>query len=473
MTDHTPSGPESHPSGLLRTLGVWSAASIVVGTIIGSGIFIVPKTMVSEVGTPGMVFAVFVFGGLLSLAGALTYAELGAALPHAGGEYVFLSKSYGEMWGFLYGWTSFFIAKSAGIAALATAFAIYLGNFFPVLDRPFLSFGADSATGQALIDFRPGQFVAIAMIALLAGINYLGVRLGARVQVSVTVLKVVLILAIVGFAALLGPGSTGNFNSSVAHRGGFAGFVAALVAALWAYDGWNNLTMVSGELSDPQRSIPRALILGVLGVMGIYLLANASYFYVLSAEQVAATDRVAGEAARTFLGSAGSGAVSIAAMISIFAALNGSILSGARVPFAMAYDGLFVSAMKKVHPNFRTPHVAIVALSAVGAVLVLTGRYDDLFTLVIFASWILYGMTAASVFVLRRKRPDLHRPYRTLGYPLVPALFVLAALVLVVTTLYNTPWRSVFGLFLIASGIPFYLRWKRQKTSIPAPAALE
>jgi APA family basic amino acid/polyamine antiporter len=443
---------DTHPE-LLRTLTSWEAASIVVGTIIGSGIFLVPSTMASNVGGAPMVIGVFIVGGLLSLAGALTYAELGAAMPHAGGEYVYLREAYGPLWSFLYGWTQFTVAKSGSIAALATAFAYYLGNFFPVLDTQMVS-------SPVAVDY--GQLVAMALILFLAGVNYLGVKVGGRVQTAITVLKVALILAIVGLAALIGGGSIANWTSTTAHRGGAAGFFVALVAALWAYDGWNNVSMASGEVRDPHRNIPRALIGGVLAVAAIYVATNLAYFYVLTADQVAASQRVASDAARSFLGERGGDAVALAAMISIFAALNGSILSGARVPYAMARDGYFLPSVAAVHPRFRTPHVAIVALSVWAALLVLSGRYDQLFTYVIFASWILYAMTAATVFVLRRKRPDLERPYRALGYPWIPAAFILMASALVLMTLRESPAESVKGLALILLGVPIFFVFHRK-----------
>jgi APA family basic amino acid/polyamine antiporter len=283
------------------------------------------------------------------------------------------------------------------------------------------------------------------------------VKLGGQVQTAVTVVKVGMILAIVLLAALLGGGESGNLVSTVSHRGGLQGFFAALVAALWAYDGWNNLNMVSSEIQNPQRNIPRALILGVLLVGAIYLCANVAYFYVLSASEVAATDRVASEAARKFLGDAGGDAVALAAMISIFGALNGSILSGSRVPYALARDGYFFSPLGRVHARHRTPHYSILALSCWGAVLVLSGSYEQLFTYVIFAAWIFFGLTGAAVFVLRTKRPQMTRPFRVLGYPYIPVLFVVMAGALVLMTLWTSPRESLMGLGLIALGFPYYL----------------
>ncbi len=456
----------SQKPDLLRTLGSWEAMAIVVGTVIGSGIFLVPKAMVLNVGTPEKVLLVWVAGGLLSLFGALTYAELAAALPHVGGEYVYLREAYGPLWSFLYGWTQFWVAKSGSIATLATAFAYYLANFVPRLETTIFQVGLPIGPKGGPLAITEGQILAMALILALAWLNYFGVKLGGRVQAQVTAIKVGLIVALVVLAALLGAGTADNLSTSVVAVGGISGWVAAMVAALWAYDGWNNVNMVASEIQQPQRNIPRALILGTLVVAALYLAANVCYFFVLSATEVATSDRVAAAAARKFLGSAGGGAVAVAAMVSIFAALNGSLLSGSRVPFAMARDGFFFPSFAGIHREHRTPHVSILWLSVWSCLLTLSGRYEELYTYVIFASWILYGMTTASVFVLRWRRPDLPRPYRTLGYPVVPALFVLAAGFLVTVTLLNSPRESVMGLTLIAAGIPFFIRWRKRRAAV-------
>ena len=444
---------------LKRDLGLWGAASIVVGTVIGSGIFLVPKSMVQNVGSAEMVIFVFVFGGLLSLAGALTYAELSAAMPEAGGEYVYLREAYGPFFAFLYGWTQMWVAKSGSIATLATAFFTYMANFFPALEGVITEFHVPLL---GLLTIKTGQIFAMVVIGLLGWLNYFGVKVGGNVQVGVTVVKVGLIAMLIVVGLTFSGGNMANFSSSVPAPGGVAGFFAALVAALWAYDGWNNVSMVSSEVKNPQRNLPLALIYGTVAVMAIYILANLAYFYVLPASGVAGSDRVAAAMMRQVWGDGGANAVSVAAMISIFAALNGSILTGARVPYAMARDRLFFRSIGDVHPKYFTPANSIIALTAWSMVLILSGGYDQLFTYVIFASWILYGMATASVLVLRRKRPDMPRPYRALGYPVVPIIFVLVAAALIVSTLQKSPRESLMGLGIMATGIPFYLYWKRK-----------
>lgn len=453
--------PDAQPAvtELRRELGVWAAAAIVVGTVIGSGIFLVPKAMVLEMGSGWAVLGVFIFGGLLSMAGALTYAELAAAMPEAGGEYIYLREAYGPFWAFIYGWTQLLVAKSGSIATLATGFFLYLANFIPALDVVLTSANLP-LLGPT--EIRSGQLLAIVVIGFLGFVNYLGVQVGGNVQIGVTVIKVLAIAAIIVFGLTYSGGQLANASTTVPAKGGITGFFAALVAALWAYDGWNNVSMVSSEIRNPQRNLPRALIMGTLLVMVVYLGTAFAYFYVLPADQVAASDRVAAAMMRAIFGPGGAAAVSVAAMISIFAALNGSILSGARVPYAMARDGMFFASIAKVHPKFGTPGNSIIWLTLWSMLIVLTGKYDQLYTSVIFASWILYGMATASVIVLRKKRPDLPRPYKTLGYPVVPILFVGVAIALLISTLINNPRESLFGTGIILLGVLFYAYWNRK-----------
>ncbi|MCC6263482.1 MAG: amino acid permease [Bryobacterales bacterium] len=452
------------PVELRRDLGITAAVAIVVGTVIGSGIFLVPKTMILKVGSPDLLFLVWIVGGLLSLFGALTYAELAASMPEAGGEYVFLREAYGPFWGFLFGWIQTLIAKSGSIAALGVGFFLYFANFFPVLDSTIFEIPLPIGPGGGPLPIRWGQAGAACLILLLAGVNYLGVRISGGVQIFFTVSKLALIFGLVAAGLLLGSGSASHFTDTVPAPGGFTGFFAALVAALWAYDGWNNLSMVSSEIKRPGRNLPLALIAGTGTVMLVYLLTNLAYFYVLSPADVAASDRVASEMMRRILGDGGAAVVSVVAMVSMFAALNGSILSGSRIPYAMARDGLFPRWLAKVDPVHRVPRESVLFLSLLASILVFSGRYEEIITYVIFTSWILYAMTTAAVIVLRRKRPELVRPYRTLGYPVVPALFVVAASAILISTLFEAPRESMIGLSVIAIAWPFYRYWARRRT---------
>lgn len=459
----TPDEFGTRPS-LQRVLGVWSAVSIVVGTVIGSGVFLVPSTMIRLVGSVRLLFTVWIVAGVLSLFGALTYAELAAAMPEAGGEYVYLSAAYSPFWGYLYGWTQFWVAKSGSIATLAAGFYTYLTLFYPVLGSSVLVIPFHVGPGGTLLEIRYGQLIAIALILGLAWVNYIGVKSGGNLQVFVTVIKMVLIAGLIAAGIFSGKGQLTHFTGSITAVGGFSGFFAAMVSALWAYDGWNNVSMVSSEIRHPQKNLPRALITGTLVVIATYLLINIAYFDVLSPAQVAASRRVAADMMAHIHGPIAVGAVSIAVLISIFAALNGSILSGARVPYAMARDGLFFRSAGTVHPRFKTPGNAVVMLCVWSSVVILSGWYDDLYNFVIFGSWILYLMTAVSVFVLRRKRQDLDRPYRVIGYPIVPVLFVCVAAALLASTLQTRPRESLMGLGLMALGIPFYFFWKSRKS---------
>jgi amino acid transporter len=393
-------------------------------------------------------------GGTLSLAGALTYAELAAAMPGAGGEYVYLTEAYGPIWGFLYSWTQMWVAKSGSIATLATAFFEYTAHFVPQFEQAWFTAGPWTV--------KYGQGFAVVLIFSLGLINYFGVRVGGGVQVAMTGVKVGLIGFII-LAGLLYSGTGAGAQTAsqpLPVTAPFAGFIAALVAALWAYDGWNNVGMVASEVKNPQRNLPLALICGTSGVIAIYMLANWAYFRVLSPAEVGSHKLVAAEMMQRIQGSFGASAVSVAAMISIFAALNGSILSGARVPYAAARDGLFFRPAARVHPAFHTPGVSILMLTTWSCVVVVSGKYDELFDFVIFGSWILYAMATASVFVLRRKRPDLERPYKTLAYPVVPVLFLVGATILEISTLWTKPRESVAGILLILMGLPFYFYWR-------------
>jgi APA family basic amino acid/polyamine antiporter len=448
---------------LARDLGVSHASAVVVGTIIGSGIFLVPAEMMQAVGSAKLVYLAWLVGGLLSFFGALTYAELGAMKPQAGGEYVYVRDAYGPLGGFLYAWTWFVIAKPASVATIATGLVRILGTF------PIFSFFPNNAfTVPFAVSW--GQLIAIAAAVLISVLNYLGVKKAGEFQLVFTVLKVAIILGIVvicfsGAGNAAGRGWSNFATTFTGAKGGIAGFMAALVAALWAYDGWNDLNMVAGEVKRPERNIPIALIAGVATVGVLYVLVNAGVQYVLPASAIAASPRPASDAVALVMGRMGASIVSGGMAISMLVTLNGTIMSGARVPFAVARDGYFFSALAEVHPRFHTPSVAI-ALQAVLSIilLLLGGNFRQLFSLAIFAEWLFYMIAGSTVFVFRWCDPDAVRPYRMVGYPLIPALFITAAAVLLYYT-FRSDWPNSFsGLLVILAGVPVFA-WFRSKKS--------
>ena len=452
------SSSNSNSPGLLRELGIGQASAIVVGTIIGSGIFLVPREMMQAVGSARLVYLAWIVGGLLSLAGAITYAELGAMKPQAGGEYVYIRDAYGPLPAFLYAWTWFVVAKPGSVATIATGIVRILGTF------PALAFLGDAVV-QKPITVTYGQLVAIGAAACITWLNYIGVKKAGEFQLIFTVLKVVMIVGVglVGFTAATGTWK--NFGTYFAGAtGGIAGFMAALVAALWAYDGWNDLNMVSGEVKHPERTIPIALIAGVAIVAVLYMLNNAAVQYVLTADQVAASQRPSSDATAIAVGLWGAAIVSLGMALSMLVTLNGTIMSGARIPYAMARDGYFFKAMADVHPRYHTPDIALVVQLVLSIVLLLfAGSFRELFSLTIFAEWLFYMIAASTVFVLRRKEPNAPRPYKTWGYPVVPAVFVIVAAVLLYFTFTENVRNSIYGCVLILSGIPISMYFARKR----------
>ncbi len=454
---------------LSRDLGVSHASAVVVGTIIGSGIFLVPAEMMQAVGSAKLVYLAWLVGGLLSFFGALTYAELGAMKPQAGGEYVYVRDAYGPLGGFLYGWTWFVIAKPATVATVTTGLVRILGTF------PVFSFFSDGIF-SANIFSHPfvvtwGQLVAIAAAILISLLNYLGVKKAGEFQLVFTVLKVVIILGIVvicfsGAGSATGRGWSNFAGTFAGARGGIAGFMAALVAALWAYDGWNDLNMVAGEVKQPERNIPIALIAGVATVGVLYVLVNAGVQYVLPANVIAASQRPASDAVALVMGRLGASIVSAGMAISMLVTLNGSIMSGARVPFAMARDGYFFRTLAEVHPRFHTPSAALVVQAILSIILLLLGgSFRQLFSLAIFAEWLFYMIAGSTVFVFRWRDPLAVRPYRVLGYPVVPALFIAVAAVLLYYTFRENWPNSLYGLLVILAGVPVFEWFRRQRNS--------
>jgi APA family basic amino acid/polyamine antiporter len=443
---------------LPRVLNVSHATSIVVGIIIGSGIFLVPREMIAAVGSSGMVYAVWVAGGLLSLFGAMTYAEIAAGRPHYGGEYAFLREAYGDLTGFLYMWTFISIAKPASLATIVAGLTRVLGTF------AIFSFFAEPAAGGLLWS----QIVGIGVVWAITALNIASTRESANVQLVLTWLKGVLIVVIAGFCFFAAGhhGGWHNFATSFAGaRGGFSGFMVAMIAALWAYDGWSDVSQMAGEVKQPQRSLPLALIGGVAIVGALYMLTNAAIQYVLPAFVLARSDRPTVDAMRIVAGNWGAALVTIGMSVSMAATFVGSSLSGARVTFAAARDGLFFEGLAHVNRRFKTPDASLVLQAVLSTLLLLlVGKFQSLFSLAIFAEWLIYGLTVSTVFVFRKRDDPAKRPYSMIGYPVLPVVFMIAAATLTVFSVVNDPRNSGAGLAVILLGVPLhYLLKSRRK----------
>jgi APA family basic amino acid/polyamine antiporter len=446
----SPSGGPAEP-GFVRCLGVGSITAIVVGTMIGSGIFIVPATVAAGVKAPLVMLAVWVVGGIACMFGALSLAELAAAFStETGGIYVYLREVYGPLVGFLFGWALLLVIDSGTIATLSLAFATkYLPYFIPL-----------SPVGQ--------KAAAVLFILLLVGINYVGVRQGAFLQNALTALKFAALSGIIVAVFLFARGDWGNLVTprSSGLGGDLVGqFGLALVAALWAYKGFEVSTFNAGETKNPSRTVPLGLIAGCGLVTLLYILANVAYLYAVPAPEMAVSDRIAATAMNAAVGTIGASIVAFIFLFSILGAANGHVLTGPRVYYAIAKDGLFFRKMAEVHPKFRTPHVALLVVGAWSIVLSLGpgGKFEELLKFAVFGAWIFLGLAVLGVFILRKRRPDLPRPYKTWGYPVTPALFVLAALFVLVNTIVKSFWNSFASLALIALGIPAYLYWNRKR----------
>lgn len=440
---------------LFRGLSLVDAASIVVGSIIGTGVFLKTSTMANLVGNPLMVLLIWVVAGLLSLAGALAYAELGSMMPDAGGEYVYLKKGYGDLWAFLYGWMRFWIGSPGSIAAYAVGAMTFLS----------------SSVDLTFVGGRPGASVVV--IILFSAINCLSVAVGGRLNSIMTGLKLTMILGLsLGVFVFSKEGSITHFFESNGAGGEFAGWAAfgsATLAALWAYDGWNNLPMVAGEIKNPQRNIPLSLGLGMVVILSIYLIANLAYFYALPFTEILTSNSdaypdalpVAAKAAMTFMGKSGITILSAAFVFSALGAMNGSIMTGARVPYAMARDGLFFKKLANVNQATLVPMASIIVQGIVSMILALSGTFDQLTNYVVFSAWIFYAMVTGVVFVLRKRLPDANRSYKTLGYPFVPIIFIILASLLLLNTVIESPYESLVGLSFICLGVPFYFIFKK------------
>jgi basic amino acid/polyamine antiporter, APA family len=428
---------------LPRTLGLMDAALLLVGAVIGSGIFVVPSLIARRIPEPGLVVAIWLFSGLLVLCGALTLAELGAMLPQSGGLYIYIREAYGTFWAFLYGWTNLLVVIAAPIAALTAAFLMYFKYFVQL--TPFQEKG-----------------LGIAVIALLAVINCRGAVWGARVQNLFTFLKLAGIASLVMLALFAHPQSagTGNFLPlwPAEYRPGLlAAAGLAMVSTLFAYDGWHFIGFTAGEIRNPQRNIPLGILFGVFLVIAVYVAANLAYIYVLGQPAIAASSRVATDAMVAMIGPAGGTVITLAILSSTFGAIAANVLAGPRIFFALARDNAFFHWASEIHPRYRTPANAVALMSLWAAILTLTGGYEHLITMAMFAGWILFAMAVASVIVLRRKHPDWPRPYRLPGYPWTALVFVAVSAVFVVNTLAESPRSSLLGLALVLSGIPVYM----------------
>ena len=438
---------------LPRKLGWLDATMIVVGIVIGSGIFLLPNLIAQNLHSSGAILAAWIISGVLSYFGALAYAELGAMMPATGGQYVYLREAYGPACAFVCGWTFMLAVLSGGIAFLAVSFSIYAGQFVHL--TPLTS-----------------KLISLALIAILSAVNYVGVREGATVQVVFTFLKVAGLLLLIGgafFSHVVVPVAQPAVTSTFS----LPQFGTAMIACLMAYNGWTYISFVAGEVKQPARNLPRSLTLGMLGVMALYVLANAAYLKVMTIPQIAATARVGATLAQLTLGSMGAKLVSVTVLISIVGAINGCILTAARVPFAQAQDALFFRRFGRVHPRFETPAFAIVLQGVWTGVLVVSGSYENLFSYSIVAAWIFYMLSVAAVFVLRRKQPDLARPYRMWGYPYTLGAFMLVSVWFVVNAFVTTPGPSFTALGIIATGIPMYLIWRKPTRKVDATVAGE
>lgn len=430
---------------LPRTLGLRDLILLTIGSVIGSGIFLVPGAVLRQVhGFILPALLVWLMGGVLSLLGALTYGELGALKPAAGGLYVYIRDCFGRFPAFLFGWTLFFVISSGSVATLAVAFSAYLGEIVPL--TPLLA-----------------KCIAVLMIAVVTAVNVTGTRASSNLQNWTTATKVVGIFLMSAVLLWLGRGFQGSgpvlwpshFDASLA-----SGFGLAMIGVLWAYEGWQFVTYNAGEVIDAKRNFPLGLVIGTAALVGIYLIANLGYLAALGAAGVAESDRLAATAVSTVVAPAAVKLITVMILISIFSATNGTMLSSPRVYYAMARDGLFFQRLAEVHPRFKTPAFAIISGAIWSAILAVTGTFEQLLTYVIFIGWIFYGLAAASIFVYRTRVPAAARPYSVPGYPITPLLFITAAALLAVNTIVTQPGRAGIGLGIVLIGAPAYLIWR-------------
>jgi basic amino acid/polyamine antiporter, APA family len=455
---------------LIRGLGAWASGAIVVGTMIGTGIFLKPAEMAREGRFVSVVFAAWIVGAILSLFGALSFAELGAAIPEAGGEYAYLRRAFGPVWGFLFGWMHSIVGRPSSMSSIAAGLARFAGFLLPAIATPIFTVhiaipGLTHWLAPYDFVFTWAQPFAVAWLLIMTGVNYLGVRLGGAVQVFLTVIKIISVVIVIG-VAFFSPAPAAHASNPVwpvtLDAGVLGAFLAALAAALWAYDGWEDLNLVGSEVQDPQSNFPRALVGGVSLVAVIYLLFSAACLKVLPFSEVAKSAHIASDVVAQVAGRGAAAWITVAMVISAIGSMNSSVLSGARVPYAMARDGIFFRIADGIHPKYRTPGRALIFQGVLASLMALTGTFEELTNLFIFAGWIFYGLAVVALFRLRRTEPDMPRPYRCWGYPWVPGLFVAGALALTINIWIERPGRSSLGLLLILAGLPFYRWWTRR-----------
>ena len=456
---------ESGEAGLRRALGAWDGALITIGAVLGTAIFLTPADIARVLPHPGLILAAWVLGGLLTLAGALTYAEMGAMFPRAGGMYHFLKEAYGPLAGFLFGWASFLVIMSGGVAALAAGFGEYLGGFVPFFSTAHLL--VTVPVGAWRWNLTGGAVAGVLAIIFLTAVNLFGVKEGAWVQNAMTILKVGSLAALAGVGLFL-PAPVRPDLAAPLPPAVIAPFGIAMISVLWAYDGWYCFALSAGEVRDPGRNIPRGLIFGTAALIAIYGLINFVYLRALPISELSRTARVGEAAARALFGAGAAPLVSAAILVSIFGCLSANILTCSRIYQPMAEDGLFFRSLARISPRHRVPTGSLAAQAAWASVLVLSGTFEQLYTYVVFVEVLFYAATGAALYVLRRARPGVPRPYRTWGYPWMPALFIFASLALMANTLKERPAESLIGIALLALGLPAYLAWRRTRAS-PGP----
>jgi basic amino acid/polyamine antiporter, APA family len=449
-------------AGLVRGLGALDGALITIGSVLGTGIFLTGSDIARALPQPGLILLVWLLGGALTLAGALSYAELGALFPRPGGMYVFLREAYGPLPAFLFGWVSFLVIMSGGIATIAVGFGEYLGAFVPFFSTRHVLLAVPLPLGLSPWTLSGGQLAAALAIALLTAVNALGLREGAGVQNAVTVLKVGAMAALVVLGLLAPASAAPDWLAPRPGPGLLAAFGVAMIGALWTYDGWYNLSFSAGEMRDPGRTLPRGLLAGTLVVTAVYVLVNLVYLKALSPEAMGQAPRVAESAAGALFGPAGARLIALAVLVSSFGCLSANILCCSRIYLPMAQDGVFFRSVARVHPRYRVPVASLVAQGIWAVALTFSGTYEQLYTYVVFCGVVFHVLTGAAVFVLRRSRPDAPRPYRVWGYPVVPALFILGSGLLVVNTLRERPVESGIGLAFLLAGLPAYAAWRRR-----------